>query len=167
MAQWKMRSASEAFAKAISLNPKEKVLYVNKAIADRHRNAKDEAVAAAREAIKIDRSYAEAHVALADALSIGATNYDEIIEAYRTAIGLKPSLLGAYVSLGMYLMLSDDNKGAEEIYRKAMNLDPKKMVGRFELGRLLVEEGRLNEAREVWNGRTSDQDKTFPNFVNC
>ena len=93
MAQWKMKSASEAFAKAISLNPSEKALYVNESRADRNRNAKEEAVAAAREAIKIDASYAEAYVALADALSIGASGYDEIIAAYRTAIKLKPSLL--------------------------------------------------------------------------
>lgn len=166
MAQWKMKSASEAFAKAISLNPREKGLYVNKARADRNRNAKEEAVAAAREAIKIDATYAEAYVALADALSIGATKYDEIIEAYRTAIRLKPSLLNAYKELGMYLSVSKDKKGAEEIYRKVMDIDPNKMVGRFDLGRLLVEEGRLKEAREVWNGRTSDKDNTFPNFIN-
>lgn len=166
MAQRKMKSASEAFAKAISFNPKEKALYLNKARADRHRNAREDAVAAAREAIKIDPKYAEAYAALADALSIGAKEYGEIIEAYRTAIRLKPDMLDAYRRLGMYLSVSKDKKGAEEIYRKVMELDPEKMVGRFDLGRLLVEEGRLKEARDVWNGRTSDKDNTFPNFIN-
>lgn len=165
MAQWKMKSASEAFAKAISLNPKEKGLYVNKSRADRHRNAREEAVAAAREAIKLDSAYAEAYVALADALSIGAKDYGEIIEAYRTAIKLKPTLFNAYKDLGMFLSVSKDKKGAEEVYRKVMDLDPNKMIGRFELGRLLVEQGRLKEAREIWDGRKSDKDNTFPNFI--
>jgi tetratricopeptide (TPR) repeat protein len=165
MAQWKMKSASESFGKAISLNPREKVLYLNKAKADRYRNAKDEAVTAARAAIKIDPNYAEAYYVLADALSVGAREYDEIIAAYRKAIELKPNLLKAYTQLGMFLKASKDIKGAEEIYKKVMELDRNKMVGRFELGRLLVREGRLKEARELWKGRTSDTDNTFPNFV--
>lgn len=165
MAQWKMKSASEAFAKAIFLNPKEKSLHVNKSRADRHRNEREEAVAAAREAIKLDAAYAEAYVALADALSIGAKDYSEIIEAYRTAIKLKPTLFNAYKDLGMFLSVSKDKKGAEEVYRNVMDLDPNKMIGRFELGRLLVEQGRLKEAREVWDGRKSDKDNTFPNFI--
>lgn len=165
MAQWKMKSASEAFAKAIFLNPKEKSLHVNKSRADRHRNEREEAVAAAREAIKLDAAYAEAYVALADALSIGAKDYSEIIEAYRTAIKLKPTLFNAYKDLGMFLSVSKDKKGAEEVYRNVLDLDPNKMIGRFELGRLLVEQGRLKEAREVWDGRKSDKDNTFPNFI--
>lgn len=165
MAQWKMKSASEAFAKAILLNPKEKSLHVNKSRADRHRNAREEAVAAAREAIKLDSAYAEAYVALADALSIGAKDYGEIIESYRTAIKLKPTLFNAYKDLGMFLSVSKDKKGAEEVYRMVMELDPNKMIGRFELGRLLVEQGRLKEAREIWSDRTSDKDNTFPNFI--
>lgn len=163
--QWKMRSASEAFAKAIALSPSNKGIFLYKSKADRRRNAKDEAVAAAREAIKLDVKFAEAYFALADALSIGATDYSEIIEAYRTAIKLKPGLLDAYEQLGMFLKITKDVKGAEEVYRKAMMLDPKGMSSRFSLGRLLVDQGRLSEARELWNGRSSDVDRTFPNFI--
>jgi len=165
MGQWKMKSASDAFAKAISLNPTEKVLYLYKSRADRNRNASDEGVAAARTAIKLDPGYAEAYAALGDVLSIGAKNYDEIIEAYRTAIRLNPNMLNAYKELGRYLSVANDKKGAEQVFRDVMGRDPNKMVGRFDLGRLLVEEGRLKEAREVWDGRTSDKDNTFPNFI--
>lgn len=165
MAQWKMKSASEAFAKAIELNPSEKSLYLYKSRCDRDRNAKDDAVIAARSAIKLDASYAEAYAALADALSIGATDYGEIIEAYRTTIKLKPDMLNAYKELGLYLSVANDKKGAEQVFRDVMERDPNKMVGRFDLGRLLVDEGRLKEARVVWDGRTSDKDNTFPNFI--
>ncbi len=165
MAQWKMKEASEAFAKAISLNPKEKTLYVNKSRADRNRNAREDAVAAARDAIKLDPSYAESYMALADALSIGAKDYTEIIEAYRTAVKLKPSHLNAHKELGRFLSYAKDTKGAEEAFRTVMDLDPEKMFGRFELGRLLVAQGRLKEARDIWNGRKTDKDNTFPNFI--
>jgi tetratricopeptide (TPR) repeat protein len=46
-----------------------------------------------------------------------------------------------------------------------MAADPQRMTGRFELGRLMVKQGRLAEARELWEGRTSDEDRTFPNFI--
>jgi cytochrome c-type biogenesis protein CcmH/NrfG len=61
--------------------------------------------------------------------------------------------------------VAKDKKAAEQVFRDVIERDPNKMVGRFDLGRLLVEEGRITEAREIWNGRTSDKDNTFPNFI--
>ena len=165
MAQWKMKSASDAFARVILLNPDNKRVYYFKATADRYRNARDEAIAAARKAIELDPLFAEAYTLLAEVLGTGDKDRKEAIEAYRTAIRLKPDLLTAYDQLGMLLSVTEDEKGAEEVYRKAMALDPKKMACRFALGRLLVKQERLAEARAVWDGRTSDTDNTFPNFI--
>ena len=39
------------------------------------------------------------------------------------------------------------------------------MAGRFALGRMLVRQGRLAEARKLWDDKTSDEDRTFPNFI--
>ena len=58
-----------------------------------------------------------------------------------------------------------DEKLAEHIFRKQIAADEKHMIGRFALGRLLVKQGRLKEARELWNNRTSDKDNTIPNFI--
>lgn len=165
MAQWKMKSASEALAKAISFSPGNKQLHLLKAKADRFRNAKDESIAAARKAIELDPLFAEAYAILGEALAIGDKDRDAAIEAYRIAVKLKPELFEVYKQLGMLLSVSEDQKGAEDVYRKAMELDPKKMASRFDLGRLLVEQGRLAEARSLWEGRTSDTDNTFPNFI--
>lgn len=165
MAQWKMKSASDSLAKAISLSPKNEKLHYFKARADRLRNAREEGLASVRKAIELDPKFAEAYLLLGDLLGIGGGNHKERIEAFRRAIELKPDMLQAYRQLGMALDGSNDEKGAEEIYRKMMTIDPKKMAGRFELGRLLVGQGRLKEARELWEGRTTDEDKTFPNFI--
>ncbi len=166
MAQWKMKGASEAFAKAISLAPGSPKLHYAKATADRFRNAKDEALVSVRKAIELNPSYAEAYLLLGELLGIGDGDKKGQIEAFRKAIQLKPDLVDAYRSLGNTLeWVNKDDKGAEEVYRTAMQVDPKKMAGRFELGRLLVRRSRLKEARALWEGRTADEDKTFPNFI--
>ena len=165
MGQWKMKSASEAFAKAISLSPGNKRLYLMKATADRYRNAREDSIAASRKAIELDPQYAEAYAMLGDALSIGSKDPAGTIEAYRTAIKFKPDLLSAYGPLGMHMAVAKDEKGAEEIYRRAVEIDPNRMACRFDLGRLLVKQGRLTEARTLWEGRNSDKDNTFPNFI--
>ena len=160
MAEWKMKSASESLAKAISYSPNNEKLHYAKAQSDRYRNAKEEGLVSVRKAIELNPLYAEAYLLLGDLLSIGASGHKESIEAFRKAIELRPGLLEAYRQLGMALKVSKDEKGAEEVYRKAMEIDPKRMASRFDLGRLLVEQGRLAEAREVWNKRSSDEDKS-------
>ena len=165
MAQWKMKSASEEFGKGISINPGVKQLYYLKASADRYRDAREDAIAAAHKAIEIDPNFAEAYVVLAESLAMGSKEEDAAIQAFRTAIKLKPDLFSAYTQLGIYLEAKKDYKGAEEIYRKAMELDPQKMACRFSLGRMLVKQGRLVEARAVWEGRAWDKDNIFPNLI--
>jgi predicted Zn-dependent protease len=58
-----------------------------------------------------------------------------------------------------------DFNGAEEVYRQAMAIDPTHMLGRFALGHMLIKQGKLAEAREVWEGRTSDEDNFRPQFI--
>ena len=130
------------------------------------RGAKDEAIAACRKALEIDPSFAEAYLTIGDTLRYDEKRGDEAEAAYRAAVKADPNLPLAVERLGEQLLYAKkDEKGAEEQYRKAMQLDPNRMAGRFPLGRLLVKQGRLKEAREIWEGRTSDKDNTFPNFI--
>lgn len=165
LAQWKMKSASEAYAKAAEIRPEMRSLWYSKAFADRMRNARDESIAAARKAIEIDPYYAEAYGILGESLSMGSKDNKGAIEAFRMALKLKPGLSKASENLGMLLSSEGEKKEAEEVFRKAMELDPQKMICRFSLGRLLVTEGRLVEARQVWNERKYDEKNTFPLFI--
>jgi tetratricopeptide (TPR) repeat protein len=165
MAERKPENASKAFAAAIRAEPRKKELYLLEATADAGRGAEDEAVAACRKALEIDPSFAAAHGMIGEALRWDEKRRDEAIAAYRSALRLDPSLLAVYEPLGDLLVETKDAKGAEETFRAGIAADPAHMTARFSLGRLLVKQKRLVEAREVWNGRTSDTDNTHPNFI--
>jgi superkiller protein 3 len=161
LATWKMKSASEAFARSASLNPSNGKLYYYKSVADRYRNASDEGIIAARKAVELEPAFADAYYTLGELLAMGSKDKPGAIEAYRTAIKLKPDHFRAYYMLGMHL----EDKEAEELYKKAMALDPEKMACRFSLGRVLVKQGRLAEARVLWNERKYDEKNIFPTFI--
>ncbi len=166
LVQEKLDLASEQFAKAIALSPNDEQYNFFKATVDKYRGAREEGLVAVRKVIELSPSNADAYYLLGELLGIGGGNLGERIEAFRKAVGLKPELLPEFKYVAMRLeSIAKDKKAAEEVYRIAMEVDPKKMEGRFDLGRMLVEQGRLAEAREIWTGRTSDEDKTFPNFI--
>lgn len=164
-AQRKLKSASEAFTAAIRLQPLRKELYLAKAQADYLRNAHEEALEACRKATEIDPNYAEAHLMIGNLLRFDDKRRPEAIAALQSAIRINPRLAAPYDYLGSLLEFAKDEKGAEEVFRKGMAADPNHMAGRFFLGRMLVKQDRLSEARELWEGRTSDEDRTFPQFI--
>lgn len=164
-AQRKMKSASEAFAAAIRLQPQRKELYLLKAKADYLRNAHEEALDACRKATEVDPNYDAAYVMIGDLLRFDEKRRAEAIAALRTAIKINPKLPEPYDYLGEILESAKDEKSAEEVFRQGIAADPKHMGGRFTLGRMLVKQGRLAEARELWETRTSDEDRTFPQFI--
>ena len=164
-AQRKLKSASDSFATAIRMQPSDKDVYLLKAQVDFLRNARDEALVAARKAVELDPKYGEAHMMVGAVLKVDPKRRGEAIEAYETALKINPQLLSAYEALGEVYATDKQEAKAEEVFRKGMDVDPKHMTGRFELGRLLVKQGRLKEARELWDGRSSDKDNTFPSFI--
>lgn len=164
-AQRKLKSASESFAKALQLKPDAKELYLAKSQADQYRNAHDEALAAAQQAVKLDPNFAEAWLMVGTLLRWNKERKSEAIAAYQRVIEINPRMWQAYSDLGQIFQENKDEKGAEEVFRKGMATDPKRMAGRFALGRMLVKQGRLKEARELWEQRTSDNDNTYPQFI--
>ena len=165
LAQRKLKNASQEFENAIQLNPKDKKLYLYKGQTDRLRNAHAEALATYRRAVEVDPNFAEAYSLIGELLMWDKDRQPEGIAAFQKAIKLDPHLFAAYEGLGQLFAYAKRDKEAEEVLRQGMAADPKKMSGRFVLGRMLVKQGRLKEARELWNGRTSDKDNTIPSFI--
>lgn len=168
LSQFKLKEAIAEFDKSIALNPANKNVYVMKARAHRFSNESELALAACKAALEIDPKFADAHYLIGDILRFNKERRSEAIAAFKAAISESPAGPAAYVMLAQMIAGDKDNKdekSAEEMFQKAMSLDPKKMAGRFEYGRYLVGKGRLKEAREIWNGRASDTDDTFPNFI--
>ena len=166
MEQEKFKSASDSFAKAIELKPADKNLYLYKAKADDLRGEKEAAIAACRKALEIDPSFAEAYMQIGETLQYDEKRRDEAEAAYRAAVKADPNIVFAFVRLGNILLYNKkDEKGAEENFRKAIKLDANQMAGRYDLGQMLIKQGRLKEARQLWEGRTTDKDNLFPNFV--
>ncbi len=163
--QNKYKSASEAYAKAIRLNKQDKTIYIMKANVDLLRNELDESIAISRKLLEIDPNYAEAYVIIGKALQIGGKPRSEVIASYQSAIKADPKFLESYESLGSVLIGAKDEKGAEVVFRKGIEADPKKMTGRFPLSHLLVRQERLEEARELWKGVTTDDVEQYQYFV--
>src|ERR1700741_2572197 len=82
-AQRKLKSASEAFAHAIGLQPKVRELYLAKAGVDRLRNAHQDALAVCRKAVEVDPNYAEAYAMLGALLEFEKESRVEAISALR------------------------------------------------------------------------------------
>jgi tetratricopeptide (TPR) repeat protein len=164
-AQWKMKSASTEFAAVIRLQPQRKEFYVLKAKADISLGAVDEAIAGCRKAIELDPNFGDAYATIGEALEHNTKTQAEAITAYQLALKIDPNQFAVYDSLGQLFANAKDEKKAEEVYRQGMAADPKHMSGRFQLGRLLVDQGKLVEARQLWEGRTSDADRVSPSFI--
>jgi len=166
------KDASESFAIAIKLEPTDKQVYLVKAQVDNLRGAQKEALEGVNKALELDPKFAEAHLLLGQVLEHDDSQSAKAIAAYETALSLDPSLFLAHERLGKHFdnekWKTEDKKywkTAEEHFRQSIALDPKHMAGRFELGRILVEQGRLAEARELWEGRISDEDNNIrPTF---
>lgn len=163
--QVKFKNASDAYAKASLRQPDNKEIYLLKAQVDSWRNAIDETLAACHKALELDPTSAEAYQIIGDTLAPHEKHRAEAISAYSSAIKADPKSRSSYRALGSLYETAKDEKNAEEIYRQSMKADPDKMLGRFPLGRIMVKQGRLVEARELWNGRTSDDDSTMPTFI--
>jgi len=166
LAQRKTEDASREFGSAIRCQPKRKELYALKAKADAGHGAINEAMASARKALEIDPRYGEAYAMVGEGLENDNRFQAEAISVYQSALRINPNLFMVYDALGQLFVEAKDVKSAEQIYRQGMTIDPKHMSGRFRLGRLLVEQGRLTEARQLWEARTSDEDRTRPSFIN-
>jgi len=84
---------------------------------------REEAVAAYREAIRIEPELAEAHYNLGNALD-DQGKLEQAVAEYRTAIRIKPDLMEAHYNLGLLLFGQGKSEEAIPLFRDASRLKP-------------------------------------------
>jgi tetratricopeptide (TPR) repeat protein len=80
----------------------------------------------------------------------GPTNLGKALEAQRRLATEKPQDPAVFNDLGNLLMLASRPADAEAAYRKAVELDPKKVSALFNLGLLLQQRGERQEALRLY-----------------
>ncbi len=140
---------------AAQVNPEVYDLYLRglQARASNDEPTRDLRIAYFRRAIALDPSFAPAHAALAIEYALeGGFNMlpnAEVIaeQEAQKALALDPFLSETYVALGLLREVVDyDWGGAEEAFRRAIELNPGNAFAHHELGQLFGRLGRLDEA---------------------
>lgn len=83
-------------------------------------------------------------------------NLSRAVAEQRRLAAERPGEPAVFNDLGNLLILAGDSSGAEEAYRRALELAPELASARFNLGLLLQQEGREDEARSEYR-RVIDQ----------
>jgi tetratricopeptide (TPR) repeat protein len=104
----------------------------------------DEAIAAYREAIRLNPSYDTAYYNMGIALMSKGLR-EEAMAAYRQVLHLKPDNVDALVNLGAALAQSGDLPGAIEHFKKALSLQPDLLEARanIEIAERQLERNRM------------------------
>jgi tetratricopeptide (TPR) repeat protein len=119
---------------------------------------------AARKALELDDSLAEAHTALAYELVAYDWNFAESSKEFQRAIELNPNYATAHQWYGYRTLvcLGRIDEAIAEV-RQAAQLDPLSLIINADLGELYIQAGRYDEAVEQLR-RTIEMD---PNFYNA
>jgi tetratricopeptide (TPR) repeat protein len=121
------------------------VFYFNLGNALRQQRQPNEAVAAYRDAIRIEPDYAEAHFGLGNVL-VDLRRLDEAASAYRKAIRIKADYVEALFGLGNVLIELGRLDEAAAAYRNAIRINPNYAEAHCNLGTALRRAGRMDEA---------------------
>ena len=160
--QWKLEEASGLFALAIKVNPNNPVLYYYRSLAEAFGKTPKDGLPLIQKAIELRPDYADAYVLLAYQLDDEAKRK----EALEKAASLDRIALLRFQGLAnIAAWKHKDAKAAEGIYRMLIEAQPDDDRVRGQLGRLLVNQDRLDEARSLWDEHPIKDEQTFPNFI--
>ncbi|MDQ3918332.1 MAG: protein kinase, partial [Acidobacteriota bacterium] len=169
---WLSRDEERVLTRHETDNPEALRLYLlgQHYLTRRDQNNIKTAIGLFEKATELDPLYAQAHAALADAymflptVAFGPERTADVIDKARAsakkAIELSPLLCEAHTSLGVILLKYDWNwKGAEEEFRRAIELNPDYSPAHFAYSNLLMITGRYEEAI-----RESERNKALDPF---
>ena len=113
----------------------------------------EKAESAYRRGVEGAPDLAALHNELGDVLAV-QNRFDEAVECYREAVKLDPRDDDAWHDLGVSLAALSRRKSAKEALQKAVELTKRNEVrlsALLHLGSIAADEGRLEEAIELWN----------------
>ena len=165
----KHAEALEASKKAVSLRPSAES-YFNIGLASFYLKQYKEAADAYRQSIKLDPyNAADAYYALGLVYRDGGKTDDEI-QAYKSAIRLRPDYTVAYERLGSRYLRSKKYNEAIEIFRQLAALKPGDANAPNNMGEAYLELNRLNDAVESFRQSIRlkpDFGKAYYNLGRC
>ena len=118
-----------------------------RAIALLRAKRRQEALAAAREAVRLAPQLPDAHVVSAEA-ELAAGHKEAALSAAERAVSLAPEHAVPHEMHGEVLLELGQLTGAERAYRRALALDPRSFQAMNNLGVVLQRQGREREALE-------------------
>jgi protein O-GlcNAc transferase len=137
--------AVDLIRRAIDTNATNPAYFYNLSIALRAQSKLQEAVIAARQAVRLAPDMTEAHFCLGLNLH-DEGKLDEAAAAYRQVIRIAPGMAAAHSSLGDVLRRQGLSDEAVAACREAIRLDPNLAIAHFNLAVALHHQGKSDEA---------------------
>lgn len=105
----------------------------------------EEAIKSYKEALKLRKDYAEAHLNLGDAL-VKSGQYKKAVDAYKQALRYRPDWFTAINNMGTAYHVVGEHKKAVEAFKEAIRVEPKSSLAIFNLGAAYAARDRKQEA---------------------
>jgi protein O-GlcNAc transferase len=137
--------AVDLIRRAIDTNGTNPAYFYNLSVALRAQSKLQEAIAAARQAVRLAPDMTEAHFCLGLNLD-DEGKLDEAAAAYREVIRLTPGMAGAHSNLGDILRRQGQPDEAVAACREAIRRDPNLAIAHFNLTIALHHQGKSDEA---------------------
>lgn len=144
------QQAEQSYRQALRLAPGMVDAHVNLANLLKDRGRHDEALACYQQALRLKPDHVLAYCGMGDILRQQGV-YDMAMECYQRAIQLQPDLADAHHCLGMVLSHMENRLDeAAQCYRQALRYRPDSTEARVNLGKMLEQQGLIEEARECY-----------------
>jgi len=121
-----------------------------------------QAEAAARKALELDESLADAHYALAN-LKLNGWDWATAEREYKRAIELNPNLAKAHAGYSSYLSVMGRHEQAIAEIKRTRELDPLSPLGKAAVGERLRNARQYDQAIEALK-KSLERDQNFPNL---
>lgn len=142
--------AATAFNKACTISPNNAVFVRNAAYAYLKIKAPDKALPLLDKLVSLDKQDYDSKLALADTLW-RTGNKQKALDHYEGLVGKIKETASFYFNLGVLRAYAQNDAGAEEAYRKALDLDSNDLDALNNLGLLLYKKGRYEESKTLFD----------------